>query len=107
MSCIKDTSTHPGWDRTCNPPTARRLLLPPEPGTMKVHQVTRVYIGEKNHCWGFKSISSLFFYKSSILLHSSLPARHVYFDSSEKDSEEDEQQEKNIYVTVLHRADGQ
>ena len=25
-----DTSTRPGWDRTGNPPTARRLLLPPE-----------------------------------------------------------------------------
>ena len=28
---LRDTSTHPGWDRTCNPPTARQLLLPPEP----------------------------------------------------------------------------
>ena len=27
---LKDTSTHPGWDRTGNPPTARRQLLPPE-----------------------------------------------------------------------------
>ena len=27
---LRDTSTHPGWDRTGNPPTARRLLLPPE-----------------------------------------------------------------------------
>ena len=25
---FRDTSTHPGWDRTGNPPTARRLLLP-------------------------------------------------------------------------------
>ena len=23
---LRDTSTHPGWDRTGNPPTARRLL---------------------------------------------------------------------------------
>ena len=28
---LRDTSTHPGWDRTGNPPTARQLLLPPEP----------------------------------------------------------------------------
>ena len=28
---LKDTSTHPGWDRTGNPPTARWLLLPSEP----------------------------------------------------------------------------
>ena len=28
---LKDTSTCPGWDRTGNPPTARRQLLPPEP----------------------------------------------------------------------------
>ena len=28
---LKDTSTRPGWDRTGNPLTARRLLLPPEP----------------------------------------------------------------------------
>ena len=28
---LRDTSTHPGWDRTGNPPTARRPLLPPEP----------------------------------------------------------------------------
>ena len=28
---LRDTSTRPGWDRTGNPPTARRLLLPPEP----------------------------------------------------------------------------
>ena len=27
---LRDTSTCPGWDRTGNPPTARRLLLPPE-----------------------------------------------------------------------------
>ena len=27
----KDTSTRSGWDQTGNPPTARRLLLPPEP----------------------------------------------------------------------------
>ena len=28
---LRETSTRPGWDRTGNPPTARRLLLPPEP----------------------------------------------------------------------------
>ena len=28
---LRDTSTRLGWDRTGNPPTARRLLLPPEP----------------------------------------------------------------------------
>ena len=28
---LKDTSTRPGWDRTGNPLTARRQLLPPEP----------------------------------------------------------------------------
>ena len=28
---LRDTSTHPGQDRTGNPPTARRQLLPPEP----------------------------------------------------------------------------
>ena len=28
---LRDTSTRPGWDRTGNPPTARRQLLPPEP----------------------------------------------------------------------------
>ena len=28
---LKDTSTRPGWDRTSNPPTARQVLLPPEP----------------------------------------------------------------------------
>ena len=28
---LRDTSTCPGWDRTSNPPTAGRLLLPPEP----------------------------------------------------------------------------
>ena len=28
---LRDNSTRPGWDRTGNPPTARRLLLPPEP----------------------------------------------------------------------------
>ena len=28
---LRDTSTIPGWDRTGNPPTARRQLLPPEP----------------------------------------------------------------------------
>ena len=28
---LRDTSTRPGWDRTGDPPTARRLLLPPEP----------------------------------------------------------------------------
>ena len=28
---LRDTSTHPGWDRTGNPPTARRQVLPPEP----------------------------------------------------------------------------
>ena len=28
---LRDTSTCPGWDRTGNPPTARRQLLPPEP----------------------------------------------------------------------------
>ena len=28
---LKDTSTSPGWDRTGNPPTARRLLIPPAP----------------------------------------------------------------------------
>ena len=27
---LRDTSTHPGWDRTGNPPTARRQFLPPE-----------------------------------------------------------------------------
>ena len=27
---LRDTSTSPGCDRTGNPPTARRLLLPPE-----------------------------------------------------------------------------
>ena len=27
---LRDTSTRPGWDRTGNPPPARRLLLPPE-----------------------------------------------------------------------------
>ena len=26
---LRDTSTRPGWDRTGNPPTARRQLLPP------------------------------------------------------------------------------
>ena len=31
VSCSGDTSTRPGRDRTGNPPTARRLLLPPEP----------------------------------------------------------------------------
>ena len=25
---LRDTSTRPGWDRTSNPPTARRQLLP-------------------------------------------------------------------------------
>ena len=28
---LRDTSTRPGWDRTANPPTARRQLLAPEP----------------------------------------------------------------------------
>ena len=28
---LRDTSTCPGWDRTGNPPTARRQLSPPEP----------------------------------------------------------------------------
>ena len=28
---LRDTSTRPGWDRTGNPPTARRQVLPPEP----------------------------------------------------------------------------
>ena len=28
---LRDTSTRPGWDRTSNPPTARRQVLPPEP----------------------------------------------------------------------------
>ena len=28
---LRDTLTRPGWDRTGNPPTARRLLLPPVP----------------------------------------------------------------------------
>ena len=28
---LRDTWTRPGWDRTGNPPTARRQLLPPEP----------------------------------------------------------------------------
>ena len=28
---LRDTSTRPGWDRTGNPLTARRQLLPPEP----------------------------------------------------------------------------
>ena len=28
---LRDTSTRPGWDRTGNPPTARRQLLPPQP----------------------------------------------------------------------------
>ena len=28
---VRDISTRPGWDRTGNPPTAGRLLLPPEP----------------------------------------------------------------------------
>ena len=28
---LKDTLTRPGWNRTGNPPTARRQLLPPEP----------------------------------------------------------------------------
>ena len=28
---LRDTSTRPGWDRTGNPPTAKRQLLPPEP----------------------------------------------------------------------------
>ena len=28
---LRDTSTHPGWDRTGNPPTARWQLLPPVP----------------------------------------------------------------------------
>ena len=28
---LKDTATRPGWDRTGNPLTARRQLLPPEP----------------------------------------------------------------------------
>ena len=37
---LRDTSTHPGWDRTGNPPTARRQLLPPEPH--RPHSVTRV-----------------------------------------------------------------
>ena len=27
---LRDTSTRPEWDRTGNPPTARRQLLPPE-----------------------------------------------------------------------------
>ena len=35
---LRDTSTHPGWDQTGNPPTARRLLLPPEP-YRPVHQM--------------------------------------------------------------------
>ena len=38
---LKDTSTRPGWDRTGNPPTARRQLLPPEPN-LKV---------DLNDCW--------------------------------------------------------
>ena len=28
---LRDTSTRPGWNRTGNPLTARRQLLPPEP----------------------------------------------------------------------------
>ena len=28
---LRDTSTRPGWDRTSNPPIARRQVLPPEP----------------------------------------------------------------------------
>ena len=30
---LRDTSTRPGWDRTGDPLTARRQLLPPEPHT--------------------------------------------------------------------------
>ena len=33
---LKDTSTCPGWDRTGNPPTARRQLLPPEPYSLRI-----------------------------------------------------------------------
>ena len=34
---LRDTSTRPGWDRTGNPPTARRQLLPPEPHRPEEH----------------------------------------------------------------------
>ena len=36
---LRDTSARPGWDRTGNPPTARRQLLPPEP-----HRPTYIFI---------------------------------------------------------------
>ena len=42
---LRDTSTRPGWDRTGNPPTARRQLLPPEPLSCrnKVNWFTQIY----------------------------------------------------------------
>ena len=46
---------HPGWDQTCNPPTARRLLLPPEPFPPSRHnssfdlQATDMSVLEEKH----------------------------------------------------------
>ena len=39
---LRDTSTRPGWDRTGNPPTARRQLLPPEPYRCLTSQTVNV-----------------------------------------------------------------
>ena len=39
---LRDTSTCPGWDRTSNPPTARGLLLLPDPHRVVYTQLANV-----------------------------------------------------------------
>ena len=40
---LRDTSTHPGWDRTGNPPTARWQLLPHEPYCHQVRNKRKLH----------------------------------------------------------------
>ena len=62
---LRDTSTCPGWDRTSNPLTARRQLLPPEPHRRIIHSHSHTL----SHCLSHTLSPSLFHTRTPSVCH--------------------------------------
>ena len=70
---LRDTSTRPGWDQTGNPPTARRLLLPPEPYHPPWVLLSKLGMKLEINTIAFSKLSNYLTNNQIILLWASLP----------------------------------
>ena len=93
---LKDTSKHPGWIRTGNPPTARRQLLPPEPYRL-IHPSTLSSLYIQNPSINQDCVGNVIYLSPWEYEHISSFSQILYYGLSIKSSAE-----KMLITTLYH-----